>query len=229
MKYTVLIVDDDLDICESMKQLLIREHYHVLLAFDGVQALQQLVEHEVHVIIMDIMMPNMDGLQATLKIRTEKHIPIILLSAKSEDTDIVLGLGMGADDYVTKPYRPIELVARVKSQIRRYLMMQTKSDTNRIMNGGLALNVDTKQLYVDGEEVKLTAKEYHIVCLLMQHIGMVFSAEQIYEKVWKEAAYGVENTVMVHIRHIREKIEMNPKEPKYLKVVWGIGYKIEKV
>jgi len=228
----ILVVDDDREIAAAIEKLLNREGYDVIKAYDGLQALAAVAENQIHLILLDIMMPRLDGLSATLKIRGSKNIPIIMLSAKSEDSDKILGLTMGADDYVTKPFNPQELVARVKSQLRRYMHlgdMTNCSRTSQITVGGLCLDTEAKQLMVDGEPVSLTAKEYKILELLMSNPGIVFSAEKIYETVWKEIAYSVENTVMVHIRRIREKIEINPKEPKYLKVVWGIGCKIEKL
>lgn len=230
---TILVADDDREIVRAIRKLLEMEGYHVLSAYNGLEALEALVENEVHLIILDIMMPKLDGLSALMKIRQNKNIPILLLSAKTEESDKVLGLSMGADDYISKPYQPAELVARVKSALRRYLYLgnlataQEQPD-NVIENGSLLLNLDEKQIYVDGEPVKLTATEYRIIELLMKNRGRVFSAEEIYERVWKEQAFATENTVMVHIRRIREKIEINPKVPKYLKVVWGIGYKMEK-
>lgn len=230
-KLTVLVVDDDREIVNSIAIYLENENYSVLKAFDGMQALELLANHEVHLILMDIMMPKMDGIAATLKIREQKNIPIILVSAKSEDADKIIGLTMGADDYIIKPYNPLELVARVKSQLRRYTKlgtMEKKQDDAVLSTGGLELNTETKTVSVDGEPVKLTPLEFKIVELLMRNPNRVFSIEEIYENVWNEPSYNVENTVAVHIRRIREKIEINPKEPKYLKVVWGIGYKIEK-
>jgi DNA-binding response OmpR family regulator len=195
-----------------------------------VEALQAVDENDIHLIIMDVMMPKMDGIRATMKIREEKSIPVIMLSAKSEDTDKIMGLTMGADDYVTKPFNPLELIARVKSQLRRYTTlgsMEIKSQVYR--SGGLFIDDESKQVTVDGEEVKLTPVQYKILKLLTANAGRVFSIDEIYENVWNEAAFSAENTVAVHIRRIREKIEINPKEPKYLKVVWGIGYKVEKI
>lgn len=227
----VLVVDDDKEIANAIDKLLTMEGYEVLKAYNGMEALDALIFNNVQLILLDVMMPKLDGLSTTLKIREKKNIPIIILSAKSEDSDKILGLSMGADDYVTKPFNPQELVARVKSQLRRYMdlgdMGNIKRDSQVVVSG-LCLNKDEKQLLVDGAPVKLTPTEYKIMELLMTNVGVVFSAEQIYERVWEEPAYSVENTVMVHIRRIREKIEINPKEPKYLKVVWGIGYKIEK-
>ncbi len=228
----ILVVDDDREIVKAIEKLLMLEGYEIVKAYDGLEALDILMTQEVQLIILDIMMPKLDGLSATMKIRDRKNIPIILLSAKSEDSDKILGLSMGADDYITKPYNPQELIARVKSQLRRYLYLGAagyQKGTNRLVNGSLTLDFSSKQLFRDGEEVRLTPTEYRILELLMNNPGCVFSSEKIYEKVWNEPAYSVENTVMVHIRRIREKIEINPKEPNYLKVVWGIGYKIEKV
>ncbi len=226
----ILVVDDDHEIVAAIAKILETEGYKVRKAYDGMQALEVLQQEKIHLVILDIMMPNMDGMSATIKIREERNIPIILLSAKSEDSDKVLGLTMGADDYIAKPFSPSELIARVKSQLRRYMKLgDYNAETgNTIVLGGLTLLEQEKQLYVDGEPVKLTATEYKILQLLMKHPGRVFSAEEIYERVWEEEAFSVENTVMVHIRRIREKIEINPREPRYLKVVWGIGYKIEK-
>jgi len=228
----ILVVDDDIEIARAIDKLLTLEGYEVIKAYNGYEALDILTKEQVHLIILDVMMPKLDGLSTTLKIREKKNIPIIILSAKSEDSDKVLGLSMGADDYVTKPFSSQELVARVKSQLRRYMQLGDSGTTNKertLVSGGLKLDLDAMQLTVDGEPVKLTAKELKILEFLMSHIGIVFSADKIYENVWNEAPYAVENTVMVHIRRIREKIEINPKEPNYLKVVWGIGYKIEKV
>ncbi len=227
----ILVVDDDLEIAKAIEKLLTLEGYEVIKAFNGYEALDVLLNETIHLILLDVMMPKLDGLSTTLKVRENKNIPIIILSAKSEDSDKVLGLSMGADDYVTKPFSSQELVARVKSQLRRYLKLGDMSSINKettLVNGGLKLDLDAMQLSVDGELVKLTAKELRILEFLMRNAGIVFSADKIYENVWNEAPYAVENTVMVHIRRIREKIEINPKEPNYLKVVWGIGYKIEK-
>ncbi|MCI6581277.1 MAG: response regulator transcription factor [Oscillospiraceae bacterium] len=230
---TILVVDDDHDIVNAVSKLLEMEGYKIIKAYDGLEALDCIMQNDVQLILIDIMMPKLDGLSAMMRIREKKNIPVIVLSAKSEDSDKILGLSMGADDYITKPYNPMELSARVRSNLRRYLMLgsaQTSSDTgNVIRNGGLSLDKDARQFYADGEPVKLTATEYKIAALLMENAGRVFSAEEIYSKVWNEDSYSVENTVMVHIRHIREKIEINPGEPRYLKVVWGIGYKIEKI
>ncbi|WP_294408138.1 response regulator transcription factor [uncultured Ruminococcus sp.] len=229
---TILVVDDDKDIVRAIAKLLEMEGYNVVKAYDGIDALEKLSENSIQLILIDVMMPRLDGLSAMMKIREKKNIPILVLSAKSEDTDKVLGLSMGADDYITKPYNPMELAARVKSNLRRYMQLgaiDTKNKTDTLKIGGLELDCGAKTLTVDGEPVKLTATELKILELLMQNAGRIFSAEEIYRKVWNEDAYAVENTVMVHIRHIREKIEINPKVPKYLKVVWGIGYKIEKI
>ncbi len=229
---SVLVVDDDHDIVNAIAKLLEKEGYKIYKAYNGIEAIDCLVMNEIHLILIDIMMPKLDGLSAMMKIRTTKNIPIIVLSAKSEDSDKILGLSMGADDYITKPYNPMELVARVQSNLRRYLSLGAADSTkigSDIKTGGLTLDKKAKQLYVDGEPVKLTATEYKITELLMENAGRIFSAEEIYSRVWNEDCYAVENTVMVHIRHIREKIEINPSEPRYLKVVWGIGYKIEKI
>ncbi|MCY6371725.1 response regulator transcription factor [Clostridium ganghwense] len=228
-KYNVLVVDDEEEIREAIGIYLKNEGIKVLKAKDGIEALMILEEEEIQLILMDIMMPRMDGIKATFKIRENENIPIIMLSAKSEDTDKILGLNIGADDYITKPFNPLELVARVKSQLRRYVNLGNyKKSEDELSVGGLILNKNTKTAMVDEEEINLTPTEYKILKLLMENKGRVFSIEEIYEKVWKEPFYNGENTVAVHIRRIREKIEINPKEPKYLKVVWGIGYKIEK-
>jgi DNA-binding response OmpR family regulator len=228
----VLVVDDDREIVNAIAINLQNEGYETLKAYDGLQALDIISTQNIQLIILDVMMPKLDGLSATLKIREEKNIPIIILSAKSEDTDKILGLSMGADDYVTKPFNTMELMARVKSQLRRYLRLGDVNVTNKanlLQSGGLCFDLEKHTLTVDGEPVRLTSTETKIMELLMRFPGRIFPAEEIYERVWEEPAYRVENTVMVHIRRIREKIEINPKEPKYLKVVWGIGYKIEKI
>ena len=232
-KNNVLVVDDDKEIVDAIEIYLKNEGINVIKAYDGLEALEVLMGNNVQLILMDIMMPNMDGLRTTMKIRQEKNIPIILISAKSEDADKILGLNMGADDYITKPFNTLELIARVKSQLRRYTVLGNHGGKNEennsiIRSGGLSLNQDTKEVIVDGEVIKLTATELGILKLLLKNQGKVFSIDEIYENVWNEPSYNVENTVAVHIRRIREKIEINPKEPKYLKVVWGIGYKIEK-
>ncbi|WNC14703.1 response regulator transcription factor [Brevibacillus brevis] len=227
--YNVLVVDDEREIRDAIEIYLKNESITVYKAGDGLEALDILSEEDIHLIILDIMMPKMDGITATFKIRQERNIPIIMLSAKSEDTDKILGLNVGADDYVTKPFHPLELVARVKSQLRRYTNLGNyKSADDEIQVRGLTLNKSTKTVTVDGNDVRLTATEYKILELLMDNKGRVFSIEEIYERVWREPYLGAENTVAVHVRRIREKIEINPKDPKYLKVVWGIGYKIEK-
>jgi DNA-binding response OmpR family regulator len=224
------VCDDDREIVEAIRIYLEQEGYEVLTAYDGEQALHQIQGKKVDLLVIDVMMPRLDGIRATLQIRKESLIPIIILSAKSEDTDKILGLNVGADDYLTKPFNPLELVARVKSQLRRYSMMQgmqppVNDVTYRI--GGLEVNDERKEVYVDGDLVKMTPLEYNILLLLIRHPGKVFSSSQIYENIWNEDALASENTVAVHIRHIREKIEINPKEPRYLKVVWGVGYKME--
>ncbi len=229
-KFNILVCDDEKAIVDAIEIYLKQEGYNVLKAYNGEEALKILDENEVHLILLDIMMPKMDGLKATIKIRENLNIPIIILSAKSEDTDKILGLNFGADDYITKPFNPLELVARVKSQMRRYTSLGSIAEkTNIIKIGGLELDKEAKEVRVEGEPVKLTATEYGILELLMENAGKVFSIDQIYESVWNELSFAPENTVSVHIRRIREKIEINPKEPRYLKVVWGIGYKIEKV
>ncbi|MCQ2486987.1 MAG: response regulator transcription factor [Clostridia bacterium] len=228
--YTVLVCDDDQAIRDSILIYLKNEGYNVLTASNGIEALEAVKNHEIHCLVLDIMMPKMDGLTAMVNLRQKYHFPIILLSAKSEDTDKIAGLSFGADDYVTKPFNPLELVARVKSQIRRYASFGSIAQSDeRLVTGGLELNTAEKQAYVDGEPVKLTALEYLILEYLMENMGKVLSSGQIYEAVWKEPAIATEKTVTVHIRNIREKIEINPKEPKYLKVVWGLGYKVEKI
>ena len=227
----ILVCDDDKEIVEAIEIYLTQDGHQVLEAYDGIEAVEILKKESVDLLIMDIMMPRMDGIRATLKIREENNIPIIILSAKSEDADKILGLNIGADDYITKPFNPLELVARVKSHLRRYMQLgsTTIKESEAVYTvGGLAINDDLKEVTVDGESVKLTPIEYNILLLLVKHQGKVFSIDQIYENIWNENAVGVDNTVAVHIRHIREKIEINPKEPRYLKVVWGVGYKIEK-
>ena len=227
---TILVCDDDKEIVEAIEIYLQQEGYQVFRAYDGEDALKILKEEEIHLLIIDVMMPKLDGIRATLKIREESSIPIIILSAKSEDTDKILGLNVGADDYITKPFNPLELVARVKSQLRRYTKLGNAAENGQAVYqvGGLAINDELKEVTVDGEIVKLTPIEYNILLLLMKNQGKVFSINQIYENIWNEDAIGADNTVAVHIRHIREKIEINPKEPRYLKVVWGVGYKIDK-
>ncbi len=228
---SILVCDDDREIVDAIEIYLQQEGYRILKAYDGEQALQVLKENEVHLLILDVMMPKLDGIRATLKIREESSIPIIILSAKSEDADKILGLNIGADDYISKPFNPLELVARVKSQLRRYTQLgnvNQQTGDQIFKCGGLTINDDTKEVWVDEEPIKLTPIEYNILLLLVKNTGKVFSIDEIYEQIWNEEAIGADNTVAVHIRHIREKIEINPKEPRYLKVVWGVGYKIEK-
>jgi len=228
--YNVLVCDDDEAILESVRIYLDNEGYNVLTASDGEQALGILRDNAVHCVVLDIMMPKLDGLKTTLKIREQYNFPIILLSAKSEDTDKITGLGFGADDYVTKPFNPLELVARVKSQIRRYVSLGSlEIKQSQLVTDGVVLDTDTKQVTVDGVEVKLTAMEFKILQYLMENMGRVLSSSQIYEAVWNEPSYTSEKTVTVHIKNIREKIEINPKDPKYIKVVYGLGYKCEKI
>ncbi len=231
MAQTVLVCDDEKEIVEAVSIYLEGEGYRVLKAYDGLEALDLLSREQADLIIMDVMMPGMDGIRATRKIRETSSVPIIILSAKSEDTDKILGLNIGADDYIVKPFNPLELVARVKSQLRRYTQLGNMSSAQSqavYKCGGLTINDDNKEVYVDGELIKLTPIEYNILLLLVKNEGKVFSIDEIYRQIWNEAAIGADNTVAVHIRHIREKIEINPKEPRYLKVVWGVGYKIEK-
>ena len=230
--FKILVFDDDKEIVEAIEIYLTQEGYEVLKAYDGEEAIQTLKKEHVDLLIMDVMMPRLDGIRATLKIREENSLPIIILSAKSEDADKILGLNIGADDYVTKPFNPLELVARAKSQLRRYTQLgSTVQDEKKEVYevGGLSINDELKEVTVDGESVRLTPIEYNILLLLVKNQGKVFSIDQIYENIWNEEAIGADNTVAVHIRHIREKIEINPKEPRYLKVVWGVGYKIEKL
>ena len=228
----ILVCDYDKDIVDAIDIYLTQEGYQVLKAYNGEEAIKVLKEKEVDLLIIDVMMPRLDGIRATLKIREEMSLPIIILSAKSEDADKILGLNIGADDYMTKPFNPLELVARVKSQLRRYTQLgsTSKEDSKyEFKTGGLVIRDDLKRVTVDGETVKLTPIEYNILLLLVKNQGKVFSINQIYESIWNEEAIGADNTVAVHIRHIREKIEINPKEPRYLKVVWGVGYKVEKI
>lgn len=229
----ILVCDDDKEIVEAIEIYLTQEGYHVLKAYDGQEAIRVLEANPVDLLVIDIMMPRLDGIRATLKIREKNPLPIIILSAKSEDADKILGLNVGADDYVTKPFNPLELVARVKSQIRRYTRLgsavQQRESSRIFETGGLSVDDDRKEVRVDGELVRLTPIEYQILLFLVKNKGRVFSINQIYEKIWKEEAIAADNTVAVHIRHIREKIEINPKDPRYLKVVWGIGYKIENI
>lgn len=230
--FNILVCDDDKEIVDAIDIYLSQEGYHILKAYDGLQAIEIMKKEEVHLILLDIMMPNLDGIRATRKIRETSSVPIIMLSAKSEDVDKILGLNIGTDDYITKPFNPLELIARVKAQLRRYTQLgnlATEEKEAVYVCGGLVVNDDLKTVTVDGEPVKLTPIEYNILVLLIKNQGKVFSIEQIYENIWNEEAIGADNTVAVHIRHIREKIEINPREPRYLKVVWGIGYKIEKM
>ena len=227
----ILVCDDDKDIVEAIEIYLTQEGYHILKAYDGEQAIQVLQNNKVDLLIIDVMMPKLDGIRATLKIREKNVLPIIILSAKSEDADKILGLNVGADDYVTKPFNPLELVARVKSQLRRYTQLGAMAEKKAHIyeTGGLMVDDDRKEVTVDGDVVKLTPIEYRILLFLVQNQGRVFSINQIYESIWEEEAIAADNTVAVHIRHIREKIEINPKEPRYLKVVWGLGYKVDKI
>jgi len=230
-KYTVLVADDDREIVEAISIYLRSEGYDTLAAYDGVQALEAVTAGTVHLAVLDVMMPRMDGLRAAAEIRRSMNLPIIFLSAKSEDTDKILGLNMGADDYVTKPFNPVELMARVRAQLRRYTVLGRSPETEdgALATGGLELRAEEKTVFADGEEVRLTPIEFKILRLLMKNPGRLFSIDEIYERVWNEPNYSAENTVAVHIQRLRQKIEINPKEPKYLKVVWGIGYKIEKI
>lgn len=225
----ILVCDDDKEIVDAIEIYLQQEGFDVVKAYDGEAAIAKLKQEDINLLIMDVMMPKLDGIRATLQIRKNSSIPIIILSAKTEDADKILGLNVGADDYVTKPFNPLELTARVKSQLRRYTQLSNgnKKEENVYEVGGLVIQDDLKKVLVDGEEVKLTPIEYNILLLLMKNKGKVYSINQIYENIWNEEAIGADNTVAVHIRHIREKIEINPKEPRYLKVVWGVGYKIE--
>lgn len=230
--YTVLICDDDKDIVSALDIYLTSEGYRTLKAYDGLECLKLVEEHEVHLILLDVMMPGLDGIRTTAKLWEKRNIPIILLTAKSEDSDKVLGLNIGADDYVTKPFNPIEVIARVKSQLRRYTTLggqQHAGGPAVLTNGGIRLDDAAKAVTVDGETVSLTPIEYNILLLLMQNPGRVYSTGQIYELVWNDPALGSENTVAVHIRHLREKLEIDPANPRYLKVVWGLGYKMEKL
>ena len=226
----ILVCDDDREIVDAIEIYLSQDGYRIFKAYDGEQAIELMKKEDIQLLIMDIMMPKQDGIRATLKIREYSSIPIIILSAKSEDTDKILGLNIGADDYITKPFNPLELAARVKSNLRRYTSLGSLNIDNKAIYqvGGLVINDETKQVTVDDEPVKMTPIEYNILLLLVKNQGRVFSIDQIYESIWNENAIGADNTVAVHIRHIREKIEINPKEPRYLKVVWGVGYKIDK-
>lgn len=230
--YNILVVDDDKEIVNAIEIYLTKEGYNILKAYNGMEALKIVEKNDnIHLILLDIMMPKLDGISAANLIRKDKSIPIIMLSAKSEDYDKITGLNNGADDYITKPFNPLELIARVNSQIRRYTHLGSIADKqqegNTYWSGDLIINDDTKQVTIDGKEVKLTPTEYNILKFLTKNKGIVYSIEQIYQNVWEDECYGAENIIAVHIRHIREKIEINPREPKYLKVIWGIGYKIE--
>ena len=228
---TILVCDDDKEIVDAIDIYLTGEGFHILKAYDGYDALKILETEHADLMIIDVMMPGLDGIRTTLKVRETSSIPIIILSAKSEDSDKILGLNIGADDYLSKPFNPLELVARVKSQLRRYTQLgnlNQSSNENVYKCGGLTINDDTKEVFVDDEPIKLTPIEYNILLLLTKTAGKVFSIDEIYKQIWNEEAIGADNTVAVHIRHIREKIEINPREPRYLKVVWGVGYKIEK-
>jgi len=232
--YNILICDDDKDIVSALEIYLKSEGYQPFPAYSGLEALEIVEREDIHLILMDIMMPQLDGLHATAKLRERYNVPIILLTAKSEDTDKVLGLNIGADDYVTKPFNPVEVMARVRSQLRRYTTLGGREqapaqETGTLVNGGIVLDDTTKKVTVDAEEKSLTPLEYNILKLLMSYPGQVFSTSQIYERVWNDPSYGSENTVAVHIRHLREKLEINPSDPRYIKVVWGLGYKMEKM
>lgn len=230
--YNILVVDDDKEIVKAIEIYLTKEGYNILKAYDGKEALKVMKENEIHLVILDIMMPNKDGIETLAEIRKTKTTPVIMLSAKSEDYDKIEGLNTGADDYVTKPFNPLELIARVNSCIRRYVNfgnLNSQEQNKVLKTGGLELYDETKQVIADGKEIKLTATEYNILKFLLENKGKVYSISQIYENVWNEESYGAENIIAVHIRHIREKIEINPKEPKYLKVIWGIGYKVENI
>ncbi len=227
----ILVCDDDKEIVEAITIYLEQEDYTVYQAYDGVQALEVMKQQDIHLLIIDVMMPNLDGIHAVLELRKKSNVPVIILSAKSEDTDKIMGLTIGADDYVTKPFNPLELIARVKSQLRRYskLGCMPSAYQHVLVNGGLILEDEKKQVTLDGEPIKLTPTEYKIVRLFMQNLGIVFSSSQIYERIWEGDSYATENIVSVHIRRIREKIEINPKEPKYIKVMWGVGYKMDAI
>ncbi|MCI6256326.1 MAG: response regulator transcription factor [Clostridiales bacterium] len=232
--YNILICDDDKDIVSALDIYLTSEGYRTFHAYDGLEALAAAEREDLHLILMDVMMPGLDGIRATARLRETTNIPIILLTAKSEDTDKILGLNIGADDYITKPFNPIEVLARVKSQLRRYTTLggRTRAPAENgsvLTNGGIAMDDAAKSVTVDGERVSLTPIEYNILLLLLRHPGRVFSTGQIYEQVWNDPSLGSENTVAVHIRHLREKLEIDPANPRYIKVVWGLGYKMEKI
>lgn len=228
-QYKILVCDDEREIVDALQVFLEEEGYAVAKAYNGIEAIEVVKNQEINLIIMDVMMPRLDGISAVLQIREQTSSPVIFLSAKSEDSDKILGLNIGADDYITKPFNPLEVIARVKSQLRRYTtLLEQKEDQEKVyLVGGLCMNDDRKEVTVDGELVKLTPMEYNILLLLVKNRGRVLSIEQIYESIWNEEAVGVENTIAVHVRHIREKIEINPKDPKYVKVVWGLGYKVD--
>jgi len=229
--YHILICDDDKDIVSALEIYLTSEEYQTFPAYDGLQALEIVKKEEIHLILMDVMMPNLDGIRATARLREQTNAPILLITAKSEDNDKILGLNIGADDYITKPFNPMEVIARVKSHLRRYTSLGGQKEPeskNLLCNGPIELDDGAKTVTVDGNPVNLTPLEFHILKLLISHPGQVFSTAQIYENVWSDPAYGSENTVAVHIRHLREKIEIDPAEPRYIKVVWGLGYKMER-
>ncbi len=227
----ILVCDDDKEIVEAISIYLTQDGYNVFKAYDGLEALTVIKSNEIHLLIIDIMMPNLDGIHATMELRKTYSIPVIMLSAKSEDIDKILGLNVGADDYVTKPFNPLELLARVKSQLRRYTKLGSLPSENKniLINGDLVLDDEQKKVTIAGEDAHLTPTEYKIVKLLLENIGVVFSSTQIYERIWDEDAYATDNIVSVHIRRIREKIEINPKNPRYIKVMWGVGYKMDKL
>lgn len=229
--YNILICDDDKDIVSALDIYLTSEGYKTFKAYDGLEALKVVDQQDIQLVLLDVMMPGLDGIRTTAKLRESKNIPIILLTAKSEDLDKILGLNIGADDYITKPFNPIEVIARVKSQLRRYTTLggREKTEDNVIRNGGIAMDDGAKSVTVDGESVSLTPIEYNILKLLLKSPGRVYSTSQIYEQVWNDPSLGSENTVAVHIRHLREKIEIDPANPRYIKVVWGLGYKMEKL
>ncbi len=227
--YNILVCDDEKDIVSALKIYLTSDGYNVFCAYNGKEALEIIAGNEIHLVLMDIMMPVIDGVTAVTRIREHHNMPIIFTTAKSEDTDIVVGLNIGADDYITKPFNPVELLARVRSQLRRYTSLGSVATANTVIKiDGIVINDETKTVEVDGEAVSLTPTEYDILKLLVQNPGKVFSPSEIYRKVWNEDPFGSDSTVAVHIRHLREKIEINPNKPRYIKVVWGQGYKIEK-
>ncbi len=230
--YNILICDDDRDIVSALDIYLTSEGYQTFHAYDGLEALRVVESENIHLVLLDVMMPHLDGIRTTARLRQEHNLPILLLTAKGEDADKVLGLNIGADDYITKPFSPIEVIARVKSQLRRYTSLGGQSgqaNATQLSNGGITLDDGAKSIFVDGEPVSLTPLEYNILLLLMRHPGQVFSTGQIYQKVWNDPALGAESTVAVHIRHLREKLEIDPSNPRYIKVVWGLGYKMERL